>query len=307
MESCSLPEDVLTRIDNDGFVILRDVLAHQEANTFLALMWDFVETVNPAVQRDNSASWYSDGKVDPWPHAQRDMFQLHQAGWLFGTLRELLAKRVFEPLYGTNELHSSKDGFTFQRPTRTAMKRRANDHFDQSGQKHGLHCIQASVSLLDQEVDDGCFVCWPGSHKRHSALASAATRDWYMLSDDEKAKLEKEGCKQKRLPVNRGDVVLWRSDLVHCGGSPIGVRSGFRAVAYICMMPASMTPEAVYAKKRQAYEKLATGSHWPTKEDWFRPMRFSNRSFTPQLFFKSPPKLSSRLEELYGLREYSRS
>jgi hypothetical protein len=296
---------VLCRIQRDGFAVLQGVLSPEEADASLSLMWDFVERVSPAVKRNDAATWYTKDKLDPWPHAQRDMFQLHQAGWVFGELRQTLAQRVFEPLYGTNQLHSSKDGFCFQRPTRSPLKRRANDHFDQSGHEIGLHCIQASVALLDQENDDGCFMCFPGSHRHHAEFtAGAGKRDWYMLSDAQKATLEKAGSKLLRVPVRRGDVVLWRSDLAHAGGSPIGIRSGFRAVVYICMMPASLTPKEMYAKKREAYAKLETGSHWPTKECWFRPGLYSNKGFAPQPFFKSPPVFSDRLQELYGLREY---
>jgi hypothetical protein len=302
---CSLPQDVLYRIQREGYAVLPSVLSSEEADASLSLMWDFVERVSPAVRRTDSNTWYGKANQDPWPHAQRDMFQLHQAGWVFGELREKLAQRVFEPLYGTKQLHCSKDGFCFQRPTRKNLGRRANDHFDQSGNSKGLHCIQASVALLDQEIDDGCFMCFPGSHRQHVEFtAGAGNRDWYMLSDDNKAALEKAGCKLLRVPVKRGDVVLWRSDLAHAGGSPIGRRPGFRAVVYICMMPAALTPKAVYAKKREAYDRLETGSHWPTKETWFRPGRFSNRGFSPQPFFTSPPALSERLKELYGLREY---
>ena len=53
---------------------------------------------------------HGSGDIDNWPSAQRDMFQLHQAGWVFHELREKIASRVFEPLYGTRELHCSKDG-----------------------------------------------------------------------------------------------------------------------------------------------------------------------------------------------------
>lgn len=307
IEQSTLPQEIFTKLENDGFAVLRSVLDHREAASYLSLMWDFVEKVNPAVNRNESSSWASQGKVDPWPHNMRDMFQFHQAGWLFGDLREVLAKRVFEPLYGTKELHSSKDGFCFQRPTRKPLSRRSIDHFDQSGQKKGLHCIQASVALLDQEMEDGCFLCWPGSHKKHTDLAASATKDWYILSDADKAALQKAECQPRRVPVNRGDVILWRSDLAHQGGSPMGIRTGFRAVVYICMMPATYTPEPLYAKKREAFDKLETGSHWPTKEEWFRPSQFSNRSFKAQPFFQTPPQLSQRLQELYGLKRYGES
>ena len=56
------------------------------------------------------------------------MMQLHQVGWLFPDLKERFAERVFEPLYGTRELHTSKDGFTLQRPTSGDLGRTPNDH-----------------------------------------------------------------------------------------------------------------------------------------------------------------------------------
>jgi hypothetical protein len=100
--------------------------------------------------------------VDPWPHSGfdplPDMCQSFQAGWLFSDLREKLADRVFAPLYGTRELHSSKEGFTFHRPTADVEAERRVDrrkpfvcgirsttqgeHFDQRAADTGLHCIQ---------------------------------------------------------------------------------------------------------------------------------------------------------------------
>ena len=97
--------------------------------------------VSPAVKRDDPRTWYppsstspssgsgscsgdsgGSGEVDldPWPHTRgrgADRFALHHAGWVFSDLREVLADRVFAPLFGTAELHCSKDGFTFHRPT----------------------------------------------------------------------------------------------------------------------------------------------------------------------------------------------
>eukprot|EP00927_Polykrikos_kofoidii_P037946 TRINITY_DN32166_c0_g1_i1.p1 TRINITY_DN32166_c0_g1~~TRINITY_DN32166_c0_g1_i1.p1 ORF type:complete len:488 (+),score=71.41 TRINITY_DN32166_c0_g1_i1:125-1588(+) len=320
---------VLAEIEDRGYVVLRGVVSPSEAEAELDRMWRFVETVSPVIRRKIPKSWYPVGSADPWPHAARDMMQLHQAGWVFGQLRQLLAERVFERLYGRRELHCSKDGFTFQRPTRKDLKRRLNDHFDQNYQKVGLHCIQGSVALLDQQVDDGCFLCWPGSHKHHVAIStpkrtsggdavassssaacaapgpSSSKKDWYMLSEQDRQKLAALGCPPKRIPVGRGDVVLWRSDVAHAGASPVGIRKNFRAVVYICMTPAEMTPESMYPKKRAAYEKLKTGSHWPTKEDWFTPCPFRlKKAFDPKPYFKSPPRLSPREEELYGLRRY---
>jgi len=300
-------QDILSRLDSDGYVVLQNVLSADESERELGRMWDWVEKVSPGVNRVDPESWYSRNSLDPWPHASRDMMQLYQAGWLFGELREALGTRVFEPLYGTRKLHCSKDGFCFQRPTKTDPKRRPIDHFDQSGCKLGLHCIQGSVALLDQESGDGCFSCWPGSHRHHARIAGKKPKpsDWFVLSDADKASLTEAGCAELRIPVNRGDVVLWRSDLVHMGGSPIGRRRGFRSVVYVCMLPSQLTPDSIYGKKAEAYAKLATGSHWPTKEEWFCPRHNYGRPRLKAMpYFDSQPKLSKRLQELYGLRRY---
>jgi len=68
-------------------------------------------------------------------------------------------------------------------------------------------------------------------------------------------------------------------------------------------MPAAITPEPVYAQKSRAYERLETGCHYPTREEWFevveRHMRIAWRPY-----FSSLPKLTRRQQELYGLVRY---
>merc|ERR1719217_569860 len=122
-------------------------------------MWKFVEKVSPGIVRRSAASWQGQRGYDPWPCSQRDMMQLYQAGWVFGDLREVMAERVFEKLYGTPELHCSKDGFTLQRPTRQELGRSPNDHFDQGSHLHGLQCIQGSVALTSPPTARGTATC----------------------------------------------------------------------------------------------------------------------------------------------------
>ena len=49
-----------------------------------------------------------------------------------------------------------------------------------------------------------------------------------------------------QVPVNAGDVILWRSDLCHCGVGPRkdNCVSTFRAVSYTCMLPAVLTDQS---------------------------------------------------------------
>jgi len=298
---------LLTHIERDGYVVLPGVFSHAEVAVEYDRMWQWVETVSHGVRRRDPRSWQRRGGYDPWPCSQRDMMQLHQAGWVFSDLREMMAERVYEKLYGTRELHCSKDGFTLQRPTQRELGRSPNDHFDQGTALMGLQCIQGSVALTDQEHDDGCFLCWPGSHKHHPTLMAgrsgkAGRKNWHILNDGEKAFLEERGIRPVRVPVKRGDVILWRSDLAHKGAPPVGQRDSFRAVVYMCMLPAALTPEHVYVEKQRAYEQLQTGSHWPCMEEWFSPRQEPQFDLRP--FFRAPPALTARQRLLYGLDRY---
>ena len=74
--------------------------------------------------------------------------------------------------------------------------------------------------------------------------------------------------------VSAGDLVLWRSDLAHSNAQPLYSKrvhkQRFRAVAYVCMLPASHTKEAAYKKKAEGWRLRKTTSHWPNLETWFR-------------------------------------
>jgi hypothetical protein len=187
-------------------------------------------------------------------------------------------------------------------------------HFDQDGRpgNDGLRCVQGSVSLIDQDPEDGCFQCWPGSHKVHSEVMRlngvGATGNYYELGDDDKALLVHRGCNAYRIEVRQrprgtlegracrtvswddhvvgvtvglcvcqvgaGDMVLWRSDCAHSNAQPVfgrrKHRHRFRAVSYVCMLPASLTKEAAMKKKAEGWRLRKTTSHWPNLETWFR-------------------------------------
>merc|ERR1719421_1298352 len=120
-------QDLLSKISSEGFAVLPGVLTPGEVDVEYSRMWSWVEKVSPGVSRHRPQSWQRRQGFDPWPCSQRDMMQLHQAGFVFNDLREVMAERVFEKLYGTRVLHCSKDGFTLQRHGRGAIMYRIHD------------------------------------------------------------------------------------------------------------------------------------------------------------------------------------
>ena len=104
----------------------------------------------------------------------------------------------------------------------------------------------------------------------YRATPSEKERDddptWVPLTDSEIQKLAHMGCPEKRIYANVGDVILWRSDLVHAGVAPSlqihpENESGrvkysgpkeFRAVGYCSMLPTQAVKEFLtYSLERQ--------------------------------------------------------
>lgn len=352
---------VLEHMERDGYVVLPNILTLEECEVEYNRLWDFVQATAPTVRRDDPTSWYphqdqEQQSKDPWPHSGwkflQENCQSNQAGWLFSELREILAKRVFEPLYGTNELHSSKEGFTFFRPTAappgyihpcmntatlTANGRQelrvcnqilhtsVGEHFDQRATHTGLQCIQSSTAIMcDNDQDDtaACFLCWPGSHRMHAQMTKNIWRgrsDWVPLTDNELDVLRHAGYAPRRVPVKRGSVILWRSDLVHCGAPPVGLTTQFRSVSYTCMLPAALTPPAVRAQKLREYCLGLSGDHRPnvSMPHLSQPKKQRQHKTTKGAEVIAPskgryfdktgglPKLTWRQAQLYGLVDYN--
>ncbi|KAK1737405.1 hypothetical protein QTG54_011691 [Skeletonema marinoi] len=310
-----------------------------------------------------------DDDMDPWPFSYTgsndsahddDMMQSLGAGYLLGNVRELLASRVFEPLFGTDELLSSKEGFAFCRPMIVDLDKykendddgdevgsggarylvwngrqnRTNDQqssldVDQDDDRGvasqeqdndasngdnnnnndddsksmsattskkqynklqkklnkqqrykdltGLCHIRAAVPFTDQTIDQDCngghFLCYPHSYSTTSTAQSGLTRG-----------TDKVG---ERIYAKRGDVILWRSDLVHATVAPsltlnvddinradngddelFGYRGSreFGAVSYCSMLPVEAVKEYnLYSVPKRKMHKKMQQQHCATE------------------------------------------
>ena len=399
--------EVVKSLLSDGYAVIPDVLSEEECEEGLEVMWEYLSTVGRNVDRNDPTSWYPrphrtwGTMEDPWPQTYEksfpDMQQNCGAGWMFGRVRELVAKRVFEDrIFGTDQLLCSKEGFTARRPlsvtiTRSdeeekeKMKKRRQrkkkqsssenqserttvllhprqnhdvnvcgkpqkfsigEHYDQSASDSGINYIQSSVSFVDQDSEgkDGCFVCWPKSFSKvHQAIVQQTYRGtksecWVPLTDEELYRLRDEyGLERKLVPVRKGSVIVWRSDLVHAAAGPMmklydkvndeilksGIRqsNNFRMVAYMSMIPARCALNEKYdslrKQKIEAYLTSRTGDHRPDIEcwhsDWGQGQKLDQKSEkdgrvrlvkTYQQLSQQLPKLTIRQAELYGLIPY---
>jgi len=379
-----VPNDILTK----GYAIIPSVVSREECEKAVDLLWDFVQdTSGNMVQRNQPSTWYPENSLlplqntpessshndadgssstsfpsfqdssqdDPWPHTGYnsfpDMFQSLGAGYLLGPIREIMAERVFEPLLGTHELHASKEGFTFARPTLVSLDKNddgetyhrwnrpeymtrvkvcgkvqdgsVGEHYDQAHYQHGLCTLQSSVAFMDQCEDDGDghFVCYPYSHSRiHTIITKDTYRgkfSWVPLTFEEIQYLKDSGLKVEHIYAKAGDVILWRSDLVHAAVPPTCDCQNFRAVGYFSMSPVCWTPRYpdVWKPKLDAYRWFKTGDHRAFMESWHDHKRngYKTKESKSSLvlcrqrpyYRYSPPWVTVRLAQLYGLLPYN--
>ena len=359
--------DAIQALQTQGYYHIPSVLTSRECEEALHQLWEFVQDVSGGfVDKNDPTSWYCSGDLithngdsnnsnngntrtknnnndlDPWPHSghsgsitstcSSDMFQSLGAGQVLGNVREQLARRIFEPLFGTNELICSKEGFVFHRPLIVDLTRKQNgDEHDDSAEeevmvevsdntliwrnpypkvnmslvndkradtrestsslggntigrkintetksksikhkcnKHqknkdmsGLCHIQASISFTDQTIDKdrggGHFLCYPrlNSNVQSSLLGGQAGEGKECASPTQK--LSESGYHEQKIYANIGDVILWRSDLLHTEVAPSleehnksttkynGARE-FRAVGYCSMLPAQAVKDYTF-------------------------------------------------------------
>eukprot|EP00986_Skeletonema_menzelii_P010527 scaffold5150_cov133-Skeletonema_menzelii.AAC.1 len=163
--------------------------------------------------------------MDPWPYTGSNHHQAAQhnnndnnmmmmmmqslgAGYLLGNLREVLATRVFAPLFGTEELLCSKEGFTFCRPMIVDLEEynNNNNNNDDMGDARYLvwngrlnrkevddQLLQVDVDV-GQQYDDQVTVPLPATKGRSSRSSSANDND----DDDDKAKATTAAATSKK-------------------------------------------------------------------------------------------------------------
>jgi hypothetical protein len=305
-------------------------------------------------------------ETDPWPCTGYksflvDMFQSFGSGFVFSGVRELLAERVFSPLFGTSKLHASKEGFTMHRPTIICIPSEADngdeksdedndlfcfpnpsrrggkapavmrvcaqdqflsrgEHWDQPSRDVGLTTIQSVTSLEDQVSDcDGCFLAYPGSfgdvHQQMTRNIYRGKNTWIPLTDSELTYLTTTlQIQPVKVYLKKGDVLIFRSDLVHAPLPPSAHTPRFRAVVYCSMQPAKLTPTSVLQHKMNAYKQRETSDHRPHEENYHRhPSILFDPKTTgqepvqkPRPYYRtSPPIVTVRQAELYGLIPYT--
>ncbi|KAK3106103.1 hypothetical protein FSP39_012787 [Pinctada imbricata] len=258
-------------LENKGYTVVPDVLDPADCDKYIA----------------DYKSWVDKFTDDP-PHWRRSLIQQYRVAHCDPTWRvRLAAKSVFERIWNTRKLFCSMDGIAIGEPPelgRTAYYKDGDNwfHIDQGSWRDGLHVFQGAVYLEGTSEDDHCFRVMEGSCRFHKeffdtfpkAKEEAAGTDFYILHDEHKEFYRQMGCKEKRVPVPKGGIVLWDSRTVHDNAGPKKGRENqdrWRYVVFVCMAPAIWASQQEVDLKIKAYNKMVATAHWPSQGVWLFP------------------------------------
>lgn len=276
-----------SQINTYGFCVVTNVLTETESNKMaydMASTLSYVSSNMPKPFNLNDTGTYNTlREMLPTRGMIFQNFGLGQAQCCWDVRCNDKVIKCFADLYGTSDLLTSIDGFSFTVPPEMNNGKGYNKepwyHFDQSTQRSNFECIQGWVTALDVTQGDATLVVMVGSQKYHNEYGNKfgyVKDDWVLVKDNVQFFKDK-GCFEYRIVCPKGSLVLWDSRCLHYGSQPLLGRSNqnYRAIVYVCYTPRDWSTEKDRKKKVEYFQARGshgykrTTSHWPHRPKIF--------------------------------------
>eukprot|EP01090_Pellita_catalonica_P001962 TRINITY_DN11658_c0_g1_i1.p1 TRINITY_DN11658_c0_g1~~TRINITY_DN11658_c0_g1_i1.p1 ORF type:complete len:342 (+),score=40.34 TRINITY_DN11658_c0_g1_i1:31-1056(+) len=273
-------------LDENGYVVIKDVCTEDEIKTARGKAWDYIEGLGEGlIKRDDVKSWGSSRWPDPYGKGIVAGDGVGQSEFLWYCRGIPKVKKIFQTIWNEEEVVTSFDGFCIHRPFEYNPKWKTKVgswyHLDQNGiHKPNKLCIQGFLNLYDSDLEDGGLVVVPQSPKIFKKIFLARPHlrqrgDFIMLAHDRQLwenEAKKANLGAIKVCAKAGDFVLWDSRTIHCNSPALSERPiptdgsilpPRRLVAYICMTPKKRLTPSIQSARIQAYKQGNTTSHWP--------------------------------------------
>ncbi|CAF1266991.1 unnamed protein product [Rotaria sp. Silwood1] len=275
-------QDGFTYLNENGYVVISDVLNQDEINENKQLLWKFIENASKgAIKRDDPDTW-----SNQWPsfssHGLIATFGIGQSDFLWSVRSHPQVKNVFARLWNTRQLLVSFDGCGVFRDWRYNPMWKTSggwEHVDQNPKKKPDRCcIQGIVSLTDQNERSGGLIVYPHTHLRFTELCDITENSNDFVKVPSNHSIMNHGQTLGKLVHCRaGDLILWDSRLIHCNSpataieercpnEPVGL---LRIAAYVSMSPTTFvngqTLDEFREKRKEMVQNNYTLTHWSTE------------------------------------------
>jgi hypothetical protein len=223
-------EEMLRYLDENGYVVIKEVANHQEVAVGIDLLWDFIHNYpDSTVARGEPDTWTTDSWIADPGKGLLNNYGMGQSNFLWHTRLLPRVKKTFAAIWDTPDLLTSFDGGCVFRPwqiNRDWITRESWWHTDQNGHREsgqGKRCIQGLVTYRDADIDSGGLCVIAGSHKEHTEycrrnILAYMEGDFLKVPPDDPVLLacDEEGGRfeAKLVCCKAGDMILWDSRTV---------------------------------------------------------------------------------------------
>lgn len=311
----STTENMMENLENNGVVVIPDILNEAEIEKMRSGIWDTLEYktsyFDVPLDRNNVDTWDTWFDLNPGKDMLLQTFNIGQSQFLWDVRQNPKVVDVFSKIWKVKptELYSSFDAVSFHLPPEITNRGWYNNddwfHIDSSYLRNKFDCVQGFVTAYDVGEGDATLTLLEGSHKLHQDFREEFQvedpKDWCPLSEIELDYYMENNCPRSNVIAPAGSLVLWDSRLVHCGMKPLKTRKNpnFRLVAYVCMTPKSFIAEEDIQKRLAGFENLCTSTHCPHRPNFFTsvPYYFEHKDLLPICL---KPELTSLGKSLVG-------
>lgn len=166
-------------------------------------------------------------------------------------------KKVFETIYGEEDLVSSFDGFNISKPKKTNDKWCHADHPNLAIPDERI-CMISYQMVLSLSENDGGTVLWPDDgHNFMNVIESNPDYGYKWETVDP----EIIDVNPVLVSVPPGYAVVWSSKVFHQGFAP-SLKSSDRIVAYISMTPRIYLWDHEEKEREEWFRQRITTGHW---------------------------------------------
>jgi len=275
----------LKYLEDNGYVVFKDIATNEELKKGIELAWDFIESVTPGVKRSDPETYETSKWPDPFGKGIVCGDGAGQSNFMWFVRGLSKVQRVYQKIWSTDEVITSFDGFCIHRPWEYRSEWRTKEgswyHLDQNGlAKPNKICVQGFLNFYASGETDGGLVVVPKSHTVFNKIFENRPKwkdrgDFVPLYGERSVwDSEVKAAKLSAIKVcaQPGDFVLWDSRVIHCNAPATTTRplpsdgtilEPRRIVAYVCMTPKSRVKHRVISERIEAYKQGQTTSHWP--------------------------------------------
>lgn len=245
-------------LDREGYVVLRNILSSEKKQECFNTFKRDWNKVTPNFNFEDKTTWNIKNCPLMFGKGMAVYKGFGQSNFMWSLRTDSNIKSIFEKIFNERELVCSMDGFSVF--VSKEQKSKPWLHIDQNP-SNTLYSIQGAYNFMPvQSVNDAGFVLVPQSHKTYNPVVNH-TKDWIVVdSNDEHL------SQSVKLLIPENCFTLWNSKLIHSneGMNKQEIELN-RLTCYITYLPKSFRSLSILEKRKEAYKKSETTSHWANK------------------------------------------